>query len=596
MTPEHALSNRRAGHNATIDPPHVDQLMVSMRGQDPFNMARLQITGAGNENLFRRHLRDRPRETMPQLPTGFGEQGNTGNGRTMEEFEQYLHDKGVKFEYGSMDPRELIASQSELSGPKVSKLYGFMRDGGWLPTGVMIVARHGDNEWAVVDGHHRWAGAAAASIARGGTLDVNVLKIDADIDDVLGTPEHPDGVVMGFGTLESLAADRTAAETPHGAVMHDAEQSLTALRGGEQSTIDPSTVHGLMESIKSAAAPYKAKGEDPPPFNLANLQITGKGNENLFRRHLRDRPRETMPQLPTGFGEGGNTAKTPEAPNGRTMEEFEQHLRDKGVSFEYGMMDPRQLVASQSELNGFKVTKLYGFMEKDGWLPTGVMIVARNPDKPDEWVVVDGHHRWAGAAAASIARGGTMEVQVMYIDQDLDHVLGTDANPHGSVMDFGTFEGLGADRTAVPTEAAPAGLSTHEMLMELDRIGHTANQLRTFAAAHGIDLPAQLNHAGKNRLALYIAQLGTGRADIAKTLAALPNAKPRTDIFALAERVAAAKDAAAIDAELAGLTVADLRRLATEMNVQLPRGINGAEVRPYIVQSVHRDRGRWHWR
>lgn len=211
------------GEKATIGPDGVDPLMRAMTAMasgakkdarageaaPTFNLANLQIEGEGNGNLFRRHLRDRPRETMPQLPTGFGEEGKTSQGRTMEEFEDYLRESGVEFEYGWMDPRELVASQSELSGPKVAKLYGFMRDGGWLETGVMIIARSGD-EWAVVDGHHRWAGAAAASIARGGTLDVRVLKIDAEIDDVLGTPESPEGIVMGFASFEGLAADREA--------------------------------------------------------------------------------------------------------------------------------------------------------------------------------------------------------------------------------------------------------------------------------------------------------------------------------------------------------------------------------------------------
>ena len=107
---------------------------------------------------------------------------------------------------GTMDPRELVASQSELSGPKVAKLYGFM-GAGWKPGGVMIIARSGD-EWAVVDGHHRWAGAAARSVSGDDTLEVDVMMIDADIDDVLGTPEHPDGVVMGFASFEGLGADR----------------------------------------------------------------------------------------------------------------------------------------------------------------------------------------------------------------------------------------------------------------------------------------------------------------------------------------------------------------------------------------------------
>lgn len=204
-----AMLQLAGGNKTTIASAQVDGLMQAIKtGQpEPFNLANLQVDGAGNGNLFQRHLRDRPRDTMPQLPTGFGKEGDTAKGRTMEDFEQFLADKGVKFEYGTMDPRQLVASQSELNAPKVAKLYGFMRDGGWLESGVMIVGRQGD-EWAVVDGHHRWAGASLASIARGGTLDVKVMRIDASIDDILGTPENPDGIVMDFAEFEGLATDR----------------------------------------------------------------------------------------------------------------------------------------------------------------------------------------------------------------------------------------------------------------------------------------------------------------------------------------------------------------------------------------------------
>lgn len=202
------LRSLASGQRAEIAPAEVDALMhaIAVVKPPPFNLAHLQVTGVGNGNLFRRHLRNRPRGTMPQLPTGHGEEGAASGGRTMADFEAYLRERGVKFSYGTMDPRELVASQSELSGPKVAKLYGFMA-GGWKPGGVMIIARSGD-EWAVVDGHHRWAAAAARSISGDDTLDVDVLMLLVDIDDVLGTPEHPDGVVMDFASFEGLGADR----------------------------------------------------------------------------------------------------------------------------------------------------------------------------------------------------------------------------------------------------------------------------------------------------------------------------------------------------------------------------------------------------
>lgn len=209
-----------AGKDVTVESTGVDHIMQAIKDYRPapFNFARLKVLGNGNENLFQKHLRDRPRETMPQLPTGTAPGDATKSGRTMDHFMEFLDDKGVKYEFGEMDPRELVATQSELSGPKVAKIHGFMAKG-WKQRGVMIVCRDGTGGWAVVDGHHRWAAAAARSIERtarqGEPLAVTVLKLDADVDEVLGRDADPakgigavEGVVMDFAEFEALGTDR----------------------------------------------------------------------------------------------------------------------------------------------------------------------------------------------------------------------------------------------------------------------------------------------------------------------------------------------------------------------------------------------------
>ncbi len=194
-----ALDRLKAGGKVRADPAIIDDLMKRIAADGKkFNFARLNVAGRGNGNLFQRHLRDRPRDTMPQLPT------ETGAG--MDQFMDHLRGKGVNFEFGTIDPRRLVASQSELHDLKVAKLYGFMREDGWKEGGAIIVSRDG----AVIDGHHRWAAAAAASIARGGTLDVTVMRIDASLDEILGTDDKPDGIVMDFAKFESLDTDREA--------------------------------------------------------------------------------------------------------------------------------------------------------------------------------------------------------------------------------------------------------------------------------------------------------------------------------------------------------------------------------------------------
>lgn len=203
-----SLAILATGRRVTITPDRMEALMEGIRalGVPPFNFNRLQVTGPKNKNMFRRHLRERPRETMPQLPTGHGEDDKTADGRYMKDFVAFLEERGIPFKFSRMDPRDLVASQSQLNGPKVAKIWGFMAKG-WKPGGVMIVARDGEGGWAVVDGHHRWAGAAARSITK--QLDVEVLAIDRDIDEVLGTDDQK-GLVMDFAAFEGLADDREA--------------------------------------------------------------------------------------------------------------------------------------------------------------------------------------------------------------------------------------------------------------------------------------------------------------------------------------------------------------------------------------------------
>lgn len=211
-------------HTGTIDwddgtREKVDEVTGDVRMKQPaFNFNRVQVTGKGNEKMFRRHLRDRPRDTMPQLPTGHGDDDKTSDGKYMADFENFLKAQGVAFKYGKMDPRELVASQSQLNGHKVAKIHKFMAKG-WKPGGVMIVARDGEGGWAVVDGHHRWAAAAAESVTS--PMDVEVMAIDEHIDKILGSQEDPtDGLVMKFASFEGLDVDRHAAKQAARSVRH----------------------------------------------------------------------------------------------------------------------------------------------------------------------------------------------------------------------------------------------------------------------------------------------------------------------------------------------------------------------------------------
>lgn len=188
-----------AGERFDIKPDGVPDLMAALSAADapPINLAQLHISGPGNENLFDRPLRDIPRENMPALPD---------NVPGLVPFIQGLsrmRDKNgnpIRVELVEIDPREIQATQSELSGPKVAKMAGFMKSG-WKPGGAAIVS--GEN--ALLDGHHRWAGASVAALMYDQGVEgyspvkMQVLRVDLPIDELLQIAEQFSGPKKGLG-------------------------------------------------------------------------------------------------------------------------------------------------------------------------------------------------------------------------------------------------------------------------------------------------------------------------------------------------------------------------------------------------------------
>lgn len=181
-----------AGEKFSVEPGMVPHLLKEMDGGDAVNMAMMQLKGRGNGNLFQKHMRDIPRDQMPALPD---------NVHDLQPFMDALVARNVKFELVHMNPKVIGATQSQLSGPKVAKLAGFMTKGGWKPGGALIVSK----ENALLDGHHRWAGAAMASIQHElgvpGAQPVNVmaLKVDLPIDELLKIGEEFSGPKKALG-------------------------------------------------------------------------------------------------------------------------------------------------------------------------------------------------------------------------------------------------------------------------------------------------------------------------------------------------------------------------------------------------------------
>lgn len=158
------------GKAVTVHPDAVDAIMRQSAGGPIYNLARLQVTGTDNANIFHRHARDIARAEMPQLSRRDG---------SLDAFNRTLAERGITVSRESVDPRRLIATQNQLEGAKVSKLYGTLKADGWPEGSAMFVSREG----AVLDGHHRWAGAVAVAVTN--PLTVTVLRVDTGIDTLL---------------------------------------------------------------------------------------------------------------------------------------------------------------------------------------------------------------------------------------------------------------------------------------------------------------------------------------------------------------------------------------------------------------------------
>lgn len=207
------------------------------------------------------------------------------------------------------------------------------------------------------------------------------------------------GPCKGHGELDKLKKSvkrAQAVSSDRAARKNLAKQYMIRMAAGEKFDVDPKDAPDLIEALNGA-----------PPMNLAHVQITGKGNEHLFQRPLRDIPRDQMPALPDTV-EG--------------LVPLIHELGRRGVKVELIDVDPRTLQATQSELSAPKVAKMAGFM-KSGWKPGGAMIVSR------ELALGDGHHRWAGASMAALLHEqgvpGYQPVQAkaLKIDLPIDDLL-----------------------------------------------------------------------------------------------------------------------------------------------------------------------------
>ena len=173
-------------------------------------------------------------------------------------------------------------------------------------------------------------------------------------------------------------------------------QSLTAsltgrIEGGEVVHVPPEVAQDLVRSF----------ADRDNPINMMYMHVDGAGNERLFDTSARDIPRDQMPVIPGQPDE---------------VQQFADHLAANGITASYELVDPRELTATQNQLDGVKVAGIYGSMVQNGGAAMPTLVTDQ------EGNLLDGHHRWAAEAMYSIDH--VYQAPILRCSTDIDTLMG----------------------------------------------------------------------------------------------------------------------------------------------------------------------------
>lgn len=164
----------------------------------------------------------------------------------------------------------------------------------------------------------------------------------------------------------------------------EVSQLAGSVQSGEPIQVDPVDIDDVVDSF----------ADSPDPVDLTLVPPFDKMRASGI-------PRSQMPQIPPD-----------------RLNQFQDRLREAGFDFGPAVIDPMDLSATQSELDGSKVG--------------GIMRAARAGDLDllgnPMWIstdghVLDGHHRWAAALALSANCGGCVEIPVIRVDLPMSDLL-----------------------------------------------------------------------------------------------------------------------------------------------------------------------------
>ena len=197
-------------------------------------------------------------------------------------------------------------------------------------------------------------------------------------------------------------------------------RAVSALKDGKHVTLDGYKEAGyLVDELKNIVQEAIDKGEDAPSFDLCKATVKGS---NLFCSQNKGIPRSAMPQLKAVPPPGSRAESLPADERGEVSLNalFAEKLRAEGVSIENMTVPAYDLKATQTELNGAKVSFIAQAYQ-DGKLADERLFVSK------DGYIVDGHHRWASIVGVDLLDGVPADdghtMKVAAIDMPIKDIL-----------------------------------------------------------------------------------------------------------------------------------------------------------------------------
>lgn len=184
----------------------------------------------------------------------------------------------------------------------------------------------------------------------------------------------------------------------------------------------PRQVAVLLDKIREMVDDAKAKGEKAGVYDLCKVSVPGT---NLFCAESKGIPRVRMPQIKGVPIPGSKADGLPKDKSGEVnlAEPLMQHLAAAGIAVSKETERADHLRASQSELNGAKVSSMAAALEsgKADQIRTNPIFCSR------DGYIVDGHHSWAAVIGVDLRKerpeGEHLKMNVLRVDLDIIELL-----------------------------------------------------------------------------------------------------------------------------------------------------------------------------